>query len=67
MKLLSEADGTFKSVMSLESDTRRLDQLNKQASVYKGGPQSAMMGRGGGRGGRGRGAAAGKPAGTPSI
>ena len=49
--------GVYKSEVSAEGDSRRLQQLNKQTSVYKANSGVGLMrggGRGGGRGGRGK-------------
>ena len=45
--------GVYKSEVSAEGDSRRLQQLNKQTSVYKANSGVGLM-RGGGRGGRGK-------------
>jgi hypothetical protein len=52
LKLDMVSENVYKSSSNTESDTRRVDQINRQANIYKGG--AALRGRGGGRGGRGR-------------
>jgi hypothetical protein len=52
LKLDMIAENVYKSSSNAELDTRRVDQINKQANIYKGG--AAMRGGRGGRGGRGR-------------